>query len=59
MRLMFVVAAMQHFNFGWLLMFPGTFRLHDPGYFDPMLLSGAAMFIIAARMGIVFEGDPS
>ncbi|ENE2732117.1 hypothetical protein ABNE41_004318 [Stenotrophomonas maltophilia] len=51
----FVVAVMQNFTYGWLLMFQGTFKIHDPWTLDPMLLSGAAMVIIAFQMGVIFE----
>lgn len=52
----FVVAVMQNFTYGWLLMFQGTFKIHDPWTVDPILLSGAAMFILAGQMGVIFEG---
>ncbi|HGM6729075.1 TPA: hypothetical protein ACKQBZ_000108 [Stenotrophomonas maltophilia] len=51
----FIVAVMQNFTYGWLLMFQGTFKIHDPWTVDPMLLSGAALVIIAFQIGIIFE----
>lgn len=51
----FGVAVMQDFTYGWLLMFQGTFKLHEPMYYDPLLLSLAAMLIIATQTVIVFE----
>ncbi|MEO1039102.1 MAG: hypothetical protein AAFX09_06105 [Pseudomonadota bacterium] len=41
------VASNQHFG-GWARISSGEFELHDPFYFDPFLLSGAALFIIPA-----------
>lgn len=51
----FGVAVMQDFTYGWLLIFQGAFKLHDPIYYDPLLLSLAAMLIIATQTVIVFE----
>ena len=42
-----VVAANQHFA-GWARISSGEFELHDPFYYDPVLLSGAALFIMSA-----------
>jgi len=53
----FVVAVMQNFTFGWLLMFQGTFKIHDPWTLDPLLLSGATMIIIPFQMGTIFEAN--
>lgn len=55
----FVVGAMQHFTYGWQMMFQGTFVLHDPWIEDPWVLSACAMLILAGQIGIIFEADPA
>lgn len=51
----FVVAAMQHFM-GWDMIFESTYVFGNggPWFFDEMLLSAGAMFIITAQIFIVF-----
>lgn len=53
----FVVGGMQHFTYGWQLMFQGKFHLHSPWYFDPWILSACAMIILAFQIGVIFEAD--
>jgi hypothetical protein len=45
----FVVGASQHFM-GWKKVSAGTFKLAEEWYFDPMLLSGCAMFILVGQV---------
>lgn len=52
----FVVAANQHFA-GWRRMHAGEFELNAQWYIDPWLLSGCAMLILAAQLGVIFEHD--
>jgi len=46
------VAAAQHFM-GWKKISAGTFEFKDQLYIDPFLLSGAALFIITAQVGLM------
>ena len=46
---------MQNFNGGWLAMFKGTFKLHDPIWFDSTILSSCAIVIMSFQLGIIFE----
>ncbi|WMC12345.1 disulfide bond formation protein B [Oceanimonas pelagia] len=47
----FVVAAMQHFM-GWDDIYEGVYKFGNggPWFFDEMLLSGGAMFVIVAQV---------
>ncbi|THF34518.1 hypothetical protein E5170_09720 [Pseudomonas atacamensis] len=54
----FVVAGMQHFTYGWQMMFQGKFELHTPFVEDPWVLSACAMIILAGQIGILMEADP-
>lgn len=54
----FVVGGMQHFTYGWQMMFQGTFKLHDPWIEDPWVLSACAMLILAGQIGVLLEADP-
>ncbi|GEM71784.1 hypothetical protein SAQ01S_15500 [Sphingomonas aquatilis NBRC 16722] len=49
------VGMMQNFNGGWLAMFKGTFKLHDPIWFDSTILSSCAIVIMSFQLGIIFE----
>lgn len=49
------VAMMQNFNGGWLAMFKGTFKLHDPIWFDSTILSTCAIVIMSFQLGVIFE----
>ena len=54
----FVVGGMQHFTYGWQMMFQGKFKLHDPWVEDPWVLSACAMVILAGQIGVLLEADP-
>lgn len=52
-----VVAANQHFG-GWARLSSGEFEFYETLYLDPFLLSGAALFIIIALVGLLWVGKP-
>ncbi|MCP2679258.1 alkaline shock response membrane anchor protein AmaP [Maricaulaceae bacterium NA33B04] len=52
-----VVASNQHFG-GWARISAGEFEFYETLYLDPFLLSGAALFIIIALVGLLWVGKP-
>ena len=52
-----VVAVNQNFM-GWAKISKGEFLLGDPWYFNPFLMSGAALFIIIAQICLVLMKPP-
>lgn len=53
-----VVAATQHFR-GWARISAGEFAFNEHIYFDPFLLSGAAMFIITGLVFLFYLKKPA
>lgn len=47
-----VVAVNQNFM-GWMKISKGEFTLGEPWYFNPFLMSGAALFIIVAQVCLI------
>lgn len=52
-----VVAVDQHFA-GWRRIHAGEFRFAEPFVIDPLLLSGAAIFIITGLALLIFSRPP-
>ena len=52
-----VVAVNQNFM-GWMKISKGEFLLGEPWYFNPFLMSGAALFIIIAQICLVVMKPP-
>lgn len=49
-----VVASNQHFA-GWRRISSGEYEPHSPIYYDSFLLSGAALFILAALVMLIWQ----
>ncbi|WP_155293980.1 disulfide bond formation protein B [Pseudomonas putida group bacterium ESBL64] len=51
----FIIAVLQNFNSGWLLMFQDKFEFYTPIYLDSFLLSTCAALIISAEIVVLLE----